>query len=62
MRNDGGKIEFKFDGVVGVGVSAQFASIFPPVVDVDLSVTGTAFGPAFSRPIRIAELETRERK
>src|SRR5438034_9111747 len=55
MRNHGGEIEFKFDGVLSVGVGAQLASILPPGVDIGVRVTGATPRAAFSRAIVIAE-------
>ena len=48
MRNHGREIKFKFDGVVRVRVGAQFASDFPPRIDVGVGVAGTnSWGRAF---------------
>ena len=56
MRNDCGEIELKLDRVFRVGVGAEFASIFPPIVDIGVGVTGATLRAARSRAIRIGEL------
>ncbi len=56
MWNDRLEIEFKLDRILGVGIGAEFAAIFPPLLDIGVCVTGPALRAARSRAFRIGEL------
>src|SRR5439155_6082500 len=46
MRNNGCEIKFEFDGVLTVGVGAEYAAILPPLIDVGVGVAGATLGTA----------------
>ncbi len=56
MRNHRREIQLKLDRILGVGIGAEFAAIFPPLLDVGVCVTGPALRAAYSRAFRIGEL------
>ena len=62
MRNDSRKIQLQLDRVFPVGVSAESGSIFPPLVDIAIRVTGATRRTARSGAFRVCELGMRERR
>jgi hypothetical protein len=55
MRNDSRKIQLQLDRVLRVGISAKVVSIFPPLVDIGIGVTGATRRTARSRAFWIGE-------